>query len=131
MDRQRDECHRLIEARGWAMVSECPYDNDVSATSHKPRPQFNAMMAAVDRGQVDVIVARHLDRLLRRLAELEHVLERCRAAGVAIVTAADSVDTSTDGGRRSRVLSSVAQGEVPNSERRASAGAAGAAPGAG
>ena len=118
IDRQRDECHRLIEARGWAMVSEY-VDNDVSATSHKPRPQFDAMMAAVDRGQVDVIVARHLDRLLRRLAELEHVLERCRAAGVAIVTAADSVDTSTDGGRLvARLLSSVAQGEVERKSAR-------------
>ena len=54
-----------------------------------------------------------MDRLLRRLAELENVLERCKATDTAIVTAADGVDTSTDGGRlAARILSSVAQGEV-------------------
>ncbi|OBA81238.1 hypothetical protein A9W99_14475 [Mycobacterium sp. 1164966.3] len=112
IDRQREDVRRLIEARGWTLAGEF-VDNDVSALSRKPRPQFSAMMAGVDAGEFDVIVARHMDRLLRRLSELESTLERCQAAGVAIVTASDGVDTSTDGGRLvARILSSVAQGEV-------------------
>lgn len=112
IDRQREEVRRLIEARGWILAAEF-VDNDVSALSRKPRPQFSAMMARVDVGEFDVIVARHMDRLLRRLSELESTLERCQRAGVAIVTASDGVDTSTDGGRLvARILSSVAQGEV-------------------
>jgi DNA invertase Pin-like site-specific DNA recombinase len=112
IDRQRDDVLRLIESRGWTVAAEF-VDNDVSALSRKPRPQFSAMMARVDAGEFDVIVARHMDRLLRRLAELETVLERCQRAKVAVVTAADGVDTSTDGGRLvARILSSVAQGEV-------------------
>src|SRR5258707_8856553 len=93
IDRQRDDVRRLIEARGWTLAAEF-VDNDVSALSRKPRPQFTAMMTRVDAGEFDVIVARHIDRLLRRLAELESTLERCQAAGVAIVTASDGVDTS-------------------------------------
>jgi site-specific DNA recombinase len=112
IDRQREDVRRLIEAGGWTVAAEF-VDNDVSALSRKPRPQFSAMMARVDAGEFDVIVARHMDRLLRRLAELESVLERCQLANVAIVTAADGVDTSTDGGRLvARILSSVAQGEL-------------------
>jgi site-specific DNA recombinase len=112
IDRQRKEVRRLIEARGWTLAAEF-VDNDVSALSRKPRPQFSAMMARVDAREFDVIVARHMDRLLRRLSELESTLERCQRAGVAIVTASDGVDTSTDGGRLvARILSSVAQGEV-------------------
>src|SRR5436190_17904798 len=95
VDRQRDDVLRLVKARGWTVAGEF-VDNDVSALSRKPRPQFSAMMAAVDRGEFDVIVARHMDRLLRRLAELEQVLERCQATKTAIVTAADGVDTSSD-----------------------------------
>ncbi len=77
------------------------------------------MMERVDAGDFDVIVARHMDRLLRRLAELESVLERCQKASAAIVTAADGVDTSTDGGRLvARILSSVAQGEVERKSAR-------------
>ena len=77
------------------------------------------MMARVDAGEFDVIVARHMDRLLRRLAEFESVLERCQKTKTAIVTAADGVDTSTDGGRLvARILSSVAQGEVERKSAR-------------
>jgi site-specific DNA recombinase len=112
IDRQREDVQRLIDARGWTIAAEF-VDNDVSALSRKPRPQFSAMMTRVDAGEFDVIVARHMDRLLRRLAELENVLERCQRAGAAIVTASDGVDTSGDGGRLvARILSSVAQGEV-------------------
>jgi DNA invertase Pin-like site-specific DNA recombinase len=112
IDRQREDVRRLVDTRGWT-VAAVFVDNDVSALSRKPRPQFSAMMTRVDAGEFDVIVARHMDRLLRRLSELESVLERCREAGVSIVTASDGVDTSTDGGRLvARILSSVAQGEV-------------------
>ncbi|WP_051545112.1 recombinase family protein [Mycobacterium asiaticum] len=112
IDRQRDEVRQLITARGWTVAGEF-VDNDVSALSRKSRPQFDRMMARVDAGEFDVIVARHIDRLLRRLAELENVLERCQATNTAVVTAADGVDTSSDGGRLvARILSSVAQGEV-------------------
>ncbi|MEU9807586.1 recombinase family protein [Mycobacterium sp. NPDC050853] len=127
IERQREECKRLVEQRGWVIVGEF-VDNDVSALSRKPRPQFEAMMAAVDGGGVDVIVARHMDRLLRRLAELESVLARCEAVGAAIVTAADSVDTSNDGGRLvARLLASVAQGEVERKSARQRAAVAQAA----
>ena len=118
VDRQREDVHRLIESRGWTVAAEF-VDNDVSALSRKPRPEFVKMMAGVDAGEFDVIVARHMDRLLRRLAEFESVLERCQKTKTAIVTAADGVDTSTDGGRLvARILSSVAQGEVERKSAR-------------
>lgn len=116
VDRQREDIERLCEGRDW-VIAETFVDNDVSATSRKPRPAFNAMMAKVDAGEFNIICARHMDRLLRRLSELETVLERCAATNTSIVTASDGVDTSTDGGRLvARILSSVAQGEV---ERKA------------
>jgi site-specific DNA recombinase len=112
IDRQRDDVSKLVATQGWKVIAEF-VDNDVSALSRKPRPAFTEMMRRVDAGEFDVIVARHMDRLLRRLSELESVLERCQKANTAIVTAADGVDTASDGGRLvARILSSVAQGEV-------------------
>ncbi|APE15704.1 hypothetical protein BOH72_11220 [Mycobacterium sp. WY10] len=109
---------RLVESRGWTVVTEF-VDNDVSATSRKPRPQFVEMMRRVDAGDFDVIVSRHMDRLLRRLSEFASVLERCKAANAAIVTAADGVDTSTDGGRIvAGILAVVAEGEVERKSAR-------------
>src|SRR5271166_5206339 len=118
VDRQREDVHKLVEARGWTIAAEF-VDNDVSALSRRPRTQFVEMMAGVDAGEYDVIVARHMDRLLRRIAELENVLERCKKTGTAIVTSSDGVDTSSDGGKLvARILSSVAQGEVERKSAR-------------
>jgi DNA invertase Pin-like site-specific DNA recombinase len=118
IDRQREDCQRLIAARGWTVAAEF-VDNDVSALSRKPRPQFVAMMTRVEAGEFDVIVARHMDRLLRRTAELENVIERCKATSTTIVTAADSIDTGTDAGQMvARILSAVAQGEVERKSAR-------------
>jgi len=118
IDRQRADVEAMTRARGWTVV-ETFVDNDTSATSRKPRPAFLRMMKAVDSGQVDVVCARHMDRLLRRLSELEDVLARCDKHGVHIATAADGVNTSTDGGRLvARILSSVAQGEVERKSAR-------------
>jgi DNA invertase Pin-like site-specific DNA recombinase len=118
VERQREEVQRLCKSRGWKVAAEY-VDNDVSALSRKPRPMFSEMMARVDAGDFDVIVARHMDRLLRRLAEFESVLERCQRVNAIIVTAADGVDTGTDGGRLvARILGSVAQGEVERKSAR-------------
>ena len=44
IDRQREACQQLITARRWATAAEF-IDNDASATSRKPRPQYDAMMS--------------------------------------------------------------------------------------
>ena len=73
IDRQRDACGELLRSRGWKLAAEYA-DNDTSASSRKPRPAFTAMLAAVERGEIDVICARDVDRLCRRLTDLESVL---------------------------------------------------------
>jgi site-specific DNA recombinase len=118
IDRQRHDVANFVSSRGWTVVGEF-VDNDVSATNRKPRPQFDEMMKLVDDGRVDAIVARHMDRLLRRLIDLEAVLERCEAHGVRIVTTGENIDTGTDGGRMyARVLGTFAQGEMERKSAR-------------
>ena len=119
VERQREDCLRYIAAKpGWEIVHVYT-DNDVSAVKSKPRPQFERMLKAVKAGEIDVIVAKHLDRLLRRLEELERVIPICEAAGTSIITVSDGVDTSNDGGRLvARILASVAQGEVERKSSR-------------
>jgi len=118
VERQREDCLRYVEAKGWELA-RCYTDNDVSATKSAARPEFEAMLKAVQAGELDVIISYHLDRLLRRLAELERVFTICQAAGAHIITVADGVDTSSDGGRLvARILASVAQGEVERKSAR-------------
>lgn len=115
IDRQRQDCRALADGRGWTVVAE-HVDNDVSATA-RARPAFEAMMTAATAGEFDVIVAWHVDRLVRRLADLEPVMATCQALRIQIATVTGELDPSTDTGRLvARILSSVAQAEV---ERKA------------
>lgn len=115
VDRQRQDCVALAAARGWRVVAEY-VDNDVSATARR-RPGFQRLQDAAEAGEFDVIVAWHVDRLVRRLADLEPVLATCQSLRIQIATVTGELDPSTDAGRLvARILSSVAQAEV---ERKA------------
>jgi len=88
-------------------------DNDVSASSKKPRPAYTAMLAAIERGEADVLVAWHVDRLTRKITDLEHLIEVAQQTGLRIATVTGDLDLSTDAGRLvGRILASVARGEV-------------------
>jgi len=110
--RQLADCERLAEARGWQVVARID-DNDTSASNGKPRPGFQRVMAMVDQRQTDVVIVWAVDRLVRKLADLEHVIDACEAAGVKLATVSGDLDLSTDQGRLvGRILASVARGEV-------------------
>src|SRR3954468_5339373 len=96
--RQRQDAEALCRDRGWTVLDVIT-DNDVSASSGKPRPGFLRVLDLVDRRKVDVVVAWHVDRLVRKLADLEDVIERCERSDVKIATVSGDLDLSTDAGR--------------------------------
>jgi len=110
--RQEADCRGLCAERGWT-ISEVIADNDTSASNGKARAGFQRVLTMVDARAVDVVVAWHVDRLVRKLADLEDVIERCERAGVRLATVSGDIDLSTDAGRLvGRILASVARGEV-------------------
>lgn len=88
-------------------------DNDISARSGRRRPGFEQMLADIQAGVVDGLAARHLDRLLRRVTDLERVLDALdkRPMPVALEQGSE-IDLSTASGRLlARILASVAANE--------------------
>src|SRR5690606_41247565 len=69
VENQLGPCHAFVEERGWE-VGQVFVDNDLSATSGVERPELEALL----RSQPQEIVAWHLDRLIRRLDNLERVI---------------------------------------------------------
>lgn len=91
----------------------------MSASNGKARPGYVELLALVDAREVDVVVAWHINRLMRKLSELETLIVRCEAASVRVATVSGDLDLSTDAGRLvGRILSSVAQGEVERKSAR-------------
>lgn len=116
--RQREDCRRLAAERGWTVVAEFE-DNDTSASTGKARPGYLAMLAAVEARHVDVIVAWHVDRVVRRLDDLGPLINLCERQGVRIALVTGDLDLSNDAGRLvGRILASVAQGEVERKSAR-------------
>lgn len=112
VDRQIADCRKLAEARSWS-VEHVLTDNDVSASSGKRRPQYERLLNLMLTRQVDAVVVWHVDRLTRRLVELERVITVCETTGVRLATVTGDLDLSNDTGQMvARIIASVAQGEV-------------------
>lgn len=136
--------HQVTEGKGYLAKVGWPepeiyVDNDISAASGKTRPDFERLLADIASGAVDGLSARHLDRLLRRVADLERIIEALEAApGPVAVTFTEesNIDLGSANGRMlARILTSVAaqesemKGERVRASRRREA-AAGKAHGA-
>jgi DNA invertase Pin-like site-specific DNA recombinase len=117
--RQLSECERLCTQRGYTQVAEPIVENDTSASSTRKRKGYTQLLAMVKSGQVDIIVAYSVDRLTRKLSDLEALIDLVEATGVTVVTLSGDLDLSTPAGRlNARILASVARGEVETKAAR-------------
>jgi DNA invertase Pin-like site-specific DNA recombinase len=110
--RQREDCERLAAARGWDVVAVLT-DNDVSAYSGKRRPGYERLLAMIETGDVDAVVAWHPDRLHRSPRELEGFIDAVEAHRVTVATVqAGDVDLESASGRMvARVVGAMARHE--------------------
>lgn len=114
--RQREENQKLCDYKGWQVVST-QEDFSISAYGDKVRPAWNQVLEMIERDEVDVVVAWHLDRLTRNMSDLEKLIVVCEKHGVGVATATGDIDLTTDTGRMiARILAAVARQEV---ERKA------------
>ncbi|NOQ58295.1 recombinase family protein [Mycolicibacterium fortuitum] len=110
--RQREDCLKLCQDRGWSDITEyC--DNNVSATSRtRARPQFQRMLADITSGLVQAVVVWDLDRLYRQPRELEDFIDLADDHRLALATVTGDTDLSTDNGRLfARIKGAVAKAE--------------------
>jgi site-specific DNA recombinase len=120
VERQHEDCAELAVRLGWQIVGHHS-DNDLSAYSGKPRPGYKALLADLDAGHADAVVAWHTDRLHRRPTELEDYISTCERHNVTTHTVkAGPLDLSTPSGRMiARQLGVVARYEVEHAIERA------------
>lgn len=60
IERQEDDCRKLAKQRLFE-VAEIYSDNDISAYSGKRRPGYRKLLADVESGSIDVVLAWHTD----------------------------------------------------------------------
>jgi site-specific DNA recombinase len=119
VERQREDCRRIAEQRGWTIIREF-VDPSISASDRrKARPGYDELVAAYEAGEFDALVCWDLDRLTRQPRQLEDWIDAATDRGLLLVTANGEADLSTDGGRMfARIKASVARNEVERKSAR-------------
>jgi DNA invertase Pin-like site-specific DNA recombinase len=93
---QVDQLRAYCRARGWELNEYV--DHGVSGAKAR-RPGLDALVQAVRRRQVDVVVCTKLDRLARSLEHLVALGEEFKALGIDLVVLDQAIDTTTAAGR--------------------------------
>jgi len=81
-----------------AEIIELIVDGGESAKNLK-RPGMERLLSLVDRRQIDAVIVAKLDRLTRSVKDLCSWLELFEKRGVALISVAESLDTSSAAGR--------------------------------
>jgi site-specific DNA recombinase len=112
VERQLDDLCDLFERLGFSLAGVYA-DNDLSAYSGKPRPEYQHMLTDLAAGHAKAVTAWHTDRLHRSPVELEKYIAVCDPRGVVTYTVkAGHLDLATPSGRMiARQLGAVARFE--------------------
>lgn len=88
VDDQERVCRDLAAARGWTTTDGHVYkDNSRSAWRRdRKRPGWDAMLAAIHRGEVGAVVVYHGDRLIRQPRDLEDLIDLAVNRGIRLAS---------------------------------------------
>jgi DNA invertase Pin-like site-specific DNA recombinase len=117
--RQTEDCHSLIDRRGWELARTL-VDNDRSAAGHRRRPGFETLLQEIEAGRAQAVIAWSLDRLTRNRRDTVRLIETCEnhQVYIALVRGSD-LDLATPAGRLTAdVLASVARHEIEQKSDR-------------
>ena len=120
VERQERACRSMAKARGWRVVDVIT-DNSISASaySRKTRTGWAEVLQRMADGSVDVVVAQHLDRITRKLRDVEDLVDLVRDTGCAVVTVDGMLDlTNADGIAMARVGATFAAHQSDSTSRR-------------
>ncbi|HUQ43100.1 MAG TPA: recombinase family protein, partial [Candidatus Limnocylindria bacterium] len=119
VDRQTADCRALADRKGWP-VADVYIDDDRSAYSGKPRPEYRRMLDDIRAKAVDAVLVYNLDRLHRQPRELEAFFDVVDSAGLtALASVEGDINLASDDGRfHARILGAVARKSSDDMSRR-------------
>ena len=96
---QLGELRLVADRHGWVIVHTYA-DEGISGTKGREgRPEFDKLLKAIARREIDMVAAWSVDRLGRSLKDLVSLLSDLQAKGVDLFLYQQGLDTSTPSGR--------------------------------
>ena len=98
-ENQRRELEQVAQRSGWEIVKVFEDVGVSGAKSREERPEFDALLKAAARREINLIAAWSVDRLGRSLQDLVGFLAEIRGFGCDLYLHQQAVDTTTLGGK--------------------------------
>jgi DNA invertase Pin-like site-specific DNA recombinase len=99
VENQLGELHSVASRHGWEVI-QVYADRGISGTKGREgRPEFDKLLKAIARREIDMVAAWSVDRLGRSLKDLVSLLSDLQAKGVDLFLYQQGLDTSTPSGR--------------------------------
>lgn len=111
LDRQEKACRDLAKAKGYDVVKTY---SDVESAFHteRKRPGYEALVADVEAGLIDVVIVWRSDRLYRRSRQLHEIIDGWgKRVTFATVQSGDLDLGTSDGWLRASIMADVAEHE--------------------
>ncbi|MFE3858453.1 recombinase family protein [Streptomyces griseorubiginosus] len=125
VERQEADCRELAARMSWPVSDRHVFqDNSRSAWQRaRKRPAWEAMLKAIEAGEIDAVIVYHGDRLIRQPFDLEMLINIAESKGVRIASPSGtrSLD-SPDDRFILRIEAAQACRESDNTSRRVSRG---------
>jgi len=124
VDDQEQICRKILPKDAVVAAEHVYKDNSKSAWRRdRRRPAWDAMVAAVERGELDVLVVYHGDRLVRQPRDLEDLLDISEAKGIKLLSPTGQYNLDDpDHQMMLRWLAARAKNEVDHISRRTKEG---------
>lgn len=106
----------------WLVVARY-YDEGITGTNAKKRPQFLKMLAAAHRKEFDLIITREVCRFARNTVDTLSITRDLKLLGIEVYFISDNIRTmDSDGELRLTIMASMAQEESRKTSERVRAG---------
>jgi site-specific DNA recombinase len=112
--RQEKECRALVKQRGWKVAEVYRENNRSAFNSH--RKEWSRMLADLEAGTIQVVVAWANDRLYRQVRDQLDLMERAKR--IATVKDGDVDPETAEGKMRMGILANVAAFESERKSER-------------
>jgi DNA invertase Pin-like site-specific DNA recombinase len=99
VENQVAELERVVEFRGWHIVSRYSDFGISGSKGREQRPGLNAMLKDADQGRFEMVMCWSLDRLGRSLIDLLQSVEHLHSGGVDLYLMQQHIDTTTPVGK--------------------------------
>lgn len=83
------------------------YEDEGFSGKNTDRPRFKAMMAEVDKGNIDKIVCYRLDRISRNMSDFVKLIDLLNEKGVQFISVNEQFDTTVPMGKAMMYISSI------------------------